>query len=341
MKRKTYILIFILICCKDLFAQDFTTSQVYNVRLLQNPAFAGYEEGNNRVGVLHRAQYITPGTYNINAFTFDKRFCQPKKFGIGIGAYAIREEQGDGFLKTMHAGIILGIHKKLNESYNLSVGLQFGPIQQSIDWSKLVFSDQIDFSGIDNNKVSAAAATNPNIGLIGFDLSAGILFKYKQRNGNGPFIMGLSTFHISNPNIGLVNYQQLPMRTNLHIGKTWEKLSINRLSDFSITGRWMQQNDFIYQTVDLNLSATYHKVLTGGIGIRDFANERISKNMLFILMSVGVGKDFYKKSYWKCMINYDINVGGLVGPIGILELSIVGNINNKCAKSGNIACPNF
>ncbi len=338
MKLKLILLIFLN--CGDLFAQDFITSQIYNVRLLQNPAFAGYDEGTSRIGLLHRAQFITPGTFNTNSFTVDKRFCKPKPkiFGIGLGMLANREEQGDGFLKTINVGVILGIHKSLSKSNHLSVGFQFGSIQQSIDWSKLIFSDQINFQGVES-KISSASNSNPNVGFVGFDLSGGILYKYKNTTGTGPFILGFSLFHFSQPNIGLINDQILPIRTNFHIGKIWEKTSISHLSNFSITGRWIQQNNFNYQSTDINLNITYNNLLISGIGIRNNANKNLPQNMLFILLNVGLSKVFFDNSYWQFLVNYDLNVSGIVGPIGIIELSIVGNLNNKCSKNRKIICP--
>jgi type IX secretion system PorP/SprF family membrane protein len=339
---KFKLILFIFLNCGNLFAQDFITSQIYNVRLLQNPAFAGYDEGTNRIGLLHRAQFVTPGTFNINTFTIDKRFCKPipKILGIGLGFYGNREEQGEGFLKTINVGFVLGLHKLLFKSHNLSIGLQFGAIQQSIDWSKLVFSDQINYQGIDL-KISAASNSIPNVGSVVHDIGGGILYKYKKLKGYGPFILGASFFHISEQNIGLINDHILPIRTNFHIGKIWEKTSIDPLSNCTVTGRFMQQDIFKYQSYDINLNVTYDNWLIVGIGLRSDVIKNYSQNMHFILLNMGFSKVFFDKSYWQCLVNYDLNVSGVVGPFGIIELSIFGKINSKCSKSMKIGCPSF
>jgi type IX secretion system PorP/SprF family membrane protein len=314
-------------------AQDFVFSQVYNNRLFQNPSFTGYEEGVLRASLMHRAQYITPGPYSLNTLAIDRRLCKPDK--IGIGLFASSEEQGDGFLQTAFIGISLGFHQQLNKKYSLSAGMQLSAIQQSVNWSKYVFPDQINAYGIDPNLISANYGLNTNVGIIGVDLGAGILLKKKTRFGKN-FIAGLSIYHLSKPNVGLLNNHQLPIRTNLHFGINYPIYN----NELNITCRWIQQDNLNFQSIDINTDLNYKKYFFSGVGLRNNLNRYYYKNILFILLNVGFKKNI-NNSAFKFGFSYDLPVGSNIGPAGIYELSIIVELGTKCLKSKKLECVNF
>jgi type IX secretion system PorP/SprF family membrane protein len=323
--------------------QDFITTQSFNSRLLLNPAFTGYgEEGLTRIGMLHRAQYVSPGTYNLNSFTIDTRLCRPKKGArIGIGLIGSREEQGDGYLVSTFLGSSAGVHLKINKKLIFIMGLSFGIIQQSVNWSKFVFPDQINPWGVDMNAISANRNLTLNSGIIGVDLSGGVILTISDlfESGSGiKFHVGGSFYHLSKPNIGLVNDYLLPIRTNIHLGLSQEY----KKSAYNITAKWIQQDYFQHQSYDIFLENVYNELFVCGIGARANVNNYISKNTLFIPLSIGFMKASDQHN-WKFTTSYDINIGGVKNPFGIFEFTIVGNLKAPCSKekSQKLKCVNF
>ena len=335
------ILIFALFINLQLNGQDFIITQSYNNRILTNPAFTGYEENVYRLSLMNRAQYITPGIYSFNTLTLDKMLCKPSKnIRIGLGLIATREEQGDGFLKTINCGGLLAFHEEINKFWTLSLGMQLSGIYQSVDWSKFVFSDQITHLGIDKDKLSANAALNRNVGYMGLDFNTGILIKGKSRKNNldRRFVFGISFYHLSKPNIGLLNDHSIPIRSNVHSGVIWKADNY----EHHLACGWIQQDNFIFQTFNINYKVIYKQKVIGGIGLRDNINSYFSNNTLFIPFIIGFEKKYNKKPL-RVTFSYDLNVGGLVGPYGIFELSIVAAFNSNCSnsKSKELKCVDF
>lgn len=329
MKKLIYIGVLFILIQQRLIGQDFIITQNFNNRLLNNPAFTGYEDGIYRLCLMNRAQYITPGIYNLNTLTLDTRLCKPnKKARIGIGVLCSREEQGDGYLTAINAGLSAGIHLKLSNYSGLSAGLQLCGVQQTVNWSKFVFSDQINPWGIDKNMVSANNGVATNTGFIGVDLSGGLLYnKVSKVNSDYRYVIGVSAYHLSKPNIGLTGNYLIPIRTNLHAGIAREIKN----ADLNFTARWIQQDNFNFQSFDVSLQVIYNKNFIGGIGLRDNVNNYILRNTLFIPLSIGLEKALVSNA-WRFTLSYDINVGGIINPYGIFEFSIVGSIGSNCAK---------
>ncbi len=329
-----------LLITSNSFGQDFVVTQSFNTRLLNNPAFTGFDDGLNRISMVHRAQYISPGTYNLNAFTADTRLCRPKKYvRLGVGFIGSREEQGDGYLKSSYMGSTIGFHLNASKNTLLSMGLSLGLLQQAVNWSKYVFPDQINPWGIDNNLISVNKNLTPSAGLIGVDLSGGILLKHQSKKYyKRSYMIGFSIYHLSKPNIGLVNDYLLPIRTNTHIGLSQEFIK----SSMSITAKWIQQDRLKFQAFDANMEIIFNQSFILGLGLRENLNYYLPKNTLFIPISVGFGKPFETNS-WRIVFSYDINVGGVKNPFGIFEFALVGNINTSCAKdkSPKLKCTNF
>jgi type IX secretion system PorP/SprF family membrane protein len=339
--RLIKFILFIIICLEFnmSFGQDFIFSQVHNNRLFQNPAYTGYENGKNRLSILHRAQYITPGPYSLNTLTFDKRLCKPKDLGLGL--LVSNEEQGDGFLRTLFVGGSIGFHKKLTDAVNIHAGMQLSGINQYVSWSKFIFPDQINSYGIDPNLVSSNAGLNNNQGVIGADWNVGLLFECKQKINNQKgeeerniFIIGGSWYHLNKPNIGLIDHSyQLPFRTNLHADYTF----LVSKDEMNLNFAWIQQDNLNFQTYNFNANYIINEKLNGGLGLRDNLNNYIGKNIFFILFNIGFKVDLNNTAN-KFGFSYDLPIGSYVGPAGIFEFSYSLDFDTKCKKKKDIKC---
>ena len=124
----------------DLSAQDPSFSQFYANRIYLNPAFAGLERGVT-VNSVARMQWtgIDRGfrTYDLTVET------QLPALGIGVGLHVLRDEEGLSRLTTNQAGMVFSYTIPGKKS-NFHFGLEARVVQKTINWDKLVFSDQID-----------------------------------------------------------------------------------------------------------------------------------------------------------------------------------------------------
>ncbi|MCE3278098.1 MAG: hypothetical protein K0S44_289 [Bacteroidetes bacterium] len=199
-------------------AQDPVSSQFYFNQLYLNPAFAGINHS-ARFGGTYRNQWTAiPSkfvTYNCWADIYT-----PSMFQGGLGIMAMQDISGEGFLKTTSVGIIQSYEFILpNKIARLRTGYNVTITNKKIDWSKLVFSDQLD--GIHGNvNTSSVSAGNPD-GKTFADIDAGLILEFRKIQKE-KFIVtqsaGYAANHLTQPNESLLGteYNILPMKHTMH-----------------------------------------------------------------------------------------------------------------------------
>ena len=337
MNYKIILFVFVL-NIKLLIAQDFIFSNPYNIRIIHNPAYTGIDQARLNVNLIHRTQFNPiPGPFKTSAFSSDIGLCKPAN--VGVGLFAINSIQGDGFLTNNNFGLSAAIHiptEKFSQS-NLSFGIQLGFIQQSVDWSKYVFSDQITYLGINKDVSSINGSINPNVGIIKPDISAGLLFRKRILSNNLKesfrfYMIGLSINHFNSPNIGLVNNYVLPVSTNLHIG--FLNQPFKDKTGFSINARLIQQQNFKNTYFDINAELS-KKGLIGIFALRSNTTTNFESNTHYLGFGFGYENVNNDNSY-KGVINYDLNISGVSGSsFGIWELSIFLSFNKGCGGNSS------
>lgn len=208
MKKSLIISILILNGLRT-FAQDHVYSQFYNAPNYLNPALNGQFEGDLRMSMVHRSQWTNlPGPLNYTTFSVD--YNVPKLNG-GIGLIATKSSEGTAYLNKIN---IAGIYSYSVEFDNaiLSFGLQAGITSRQIDYSKLLFSDQID--GITG--IIPGASTGASIPIYNnkyyFDTGAGTNFVI------GNFMVGFAMQHLNKPNESFTGANSiLPVRSNAYV----------------------------------------------------------------------------------------------------------------------------
>ena len=121
-------------------AQDPSFSQFYANRIYLNPALTGIESGLSVAGV-SRIQWanIDDGfrTYGVTLETQEPHI--KSAFGLSL----FHDTQGLAQLNTTSVGLSYAYTIPFHKN-NIHIGLQGLWTQKSVDWSKVVFSDQID-----------------------------------------------------------------------------------------------------------------------------------------------------------------------------------------------------
>jgi type IX secretion system PorP/SprF family membrane protein len=190
------------------YAQDHMYSQFFNSPVYLNPALNGQFDGDLRMNLIYRNQYSSlPGNLTYLSASIDYNVPQ---FGGGLGLLITRSSEGSAYLtKNNFAGIYS--YSVGSEDYVLSFGLQAGVTNRSVDFSKLVFGDQIDPRlGFIPGSVTAADRPDFNNKFY-FDSGAGINLTLKNFN------IGGAAQHINHPNESFTGTPAtLPIRTTLH-----------------------------------------------------------------------------------------------------------------------------
>ena len=137
-------------------AQDPTYSQFNLNQLYYNPAYTGYQYG-HQISATYRTLWPNvrgkkiPGPLSTYHAWFDGVVNLPKGMYLGLGAFAMQDVEGEGFLTTTSGGLSIAAHfPKISYRQDalprlkLSVGAKVYFNSLSIDWDRLVFTDQLD-----------------------------------------------------------------------------------------------------------------------------------------------------------------------------------------------------
>lgn len=211
MKRYRYLLMLTMaLACKSMFAQDHMYSQFFNSPVYLNPALNGQFEGDLRMNLIYRNQYSSLAGGGFSYLTASIDYNIPK-FGGGIGLMFTRSSEGTAYLNKNN---IAGIYSYSvgSDDFVLSFGLQAGITNETVDFSKLIFSDQIDPRlGYIPGSISGAEMPAYNNRFY-FDSGAGINLVA------GNFMVGTALQHINHPDESLSGTPyKLPMRMAAHL----------------------------------------------------------------------------------------------------------------------------
>lgn len=121
-------------------AQDPSFSQFYANRIYLNPAFTGLD-GGMAANAAARLQWVGIDhgfrTYAVTAET------QLPMVRLGLGLNLLRNEEAIGSLTTNKIGLALS-YTIPGKNNNVHFGFETQVVQKSLDWDKLIFSDELD-----------------------------------------------------------------------------------------------------------------------------------------------------------------------------------------------------
>jgi type IX secretion system PorP/SprF family membrane protein len=127
-------------------AQDPSFSQIDNSLSYYHSSYNKLKSGLGVSGVYRNQWSQIPGGFTTYWMHFDY---MPSKKNTGFGLNLLSDTEGAAFIKTQRADAIIRQKlpvriKKLRRLYSVNIGAYAGIQRKSIDWSKLLFSDQID-----------------------------------------------------------------------------------------------------------------------------------------------------------------------------------------------------
>jgi type IX secretion system PorP/SprF family membrane protein len=319
------------------FAQDPEFSQYYAAPLVLNPAFTG-TASDHRFIANYRNQW--PGITNgfvTSAISYDYNLAH---LNSGLGLMVMTDKAGTANLKSTAFNFQYAYKVNLAGKWMLSSGLNFGVGNRNIDFSKLVFGDQLEFDASGKTPSDDVAFSNLQSSTY-FDFGAGML-AYSRK-----FWIGFSVWHLNKPNRSLINEEaQIPVKTSVHGGiriplyhGVFKK---DRVAAIMPSFVYKQQG--VFDQLDLGSYFFYEPVVLGiwyrGIPIQQNTLDNVSHDAVVIILGFQLSK--VELSY-----SYDVTVSEL-GPIsgGSHEVALkfkVDLVNHARPhkKQKFIPCPTF
>lgn len=234
------------------FPQDpfFTNTNQSLVYL--NPSFSG-SNGFIRNQTVYRNQWpnVSGPTYVTYGNAFDA-YIKPLKGGVSLSV--MNDDIGNGTLKMSFFNFAYAQYFSfLNNKLKVIPSVQFGYFVETLDKTKLNFGEIIHprYNIVWNDQSSAVV---PTVSKKNLNLSSGLLITY-----NG-FTFGVGAFNANQPDIGLVGFHKLPVRTCINASYNLPICESSLLHFSSVSN--IQMNTVHSQFIT---TLVYKKVF-GGIG---------------------------------------------------------------------------
>jgi len=214
-------------------AQDVHFSQFGQTPQLINPGAAGMFDGNVRAFLNYRTQWTSIGKgFRTYAASFDAPLARGKgrKRGknayLGLGLNFYNDVAGTSNFGTSQVSISVSGILPIAKQHRISLGIQGGLGQNSVDLNSVTWGNQFDGEFFD-----LQLASNELLGLRSyqyFDLGAGVLYEFKLEG------QSFLSSDVSNFNVGLAGYH-LNQPNQQFFEQTTDKLPMKIVAQFSGT----------------------------------------------------------------------------------------------------------
>lgn len=162
------------------FGQDPQFSQFYASPLYMAPSFAGASE-KTRITLNYRDQWPKiPGVFVTYSFAADHYI---QDLNSGLGLLFLKDQAGDGKISTTNVAGNYSYKLKLSDRWYFQPGLKFFYHQYQLDYSKVVFNDQLGFDYTNPTSVEI----NEDEKFMYFDFGSSVMF-YNDRYWAGAMV---------------------------------------------------------------------------------------------------------------------------------------------------------
>ncbi|MCB9034414.1 MAG: PorP/SprF family type IX secretion system membrane protein [Chitinophagales bacterium] len=297
--RVKILIIALLAIQTSLNAQDPNFAQYYNFRVFLNPAATGSEKGLNVAAIYKNQWSYVPSGFNTYGISAD---IQSARLSSGVGIIAYRDVEAKALIKN-YVGASYAYIVRISKSFNLHIGLKAAFVNNHLDQSKLIFSDQLDpETGYDPGVSNGIDIPIRKVNY--FDLDAGILarFKFDIRENPVHNSIGFAVSHLTQPDESYLNIAtKVPMRFTVHYGSMFpifgNKYKREPIMYISPVFKFDYQNKIrvynagffttfkplysgiMYQLNKLDFNNTHGLIITGGINWDMGMDEAMTLNV--------------------------------------------------------------
>jgi hypothetical protein len=356
---RVYAFISILLISCNTIAQSIPVTNLYDNRMFYNPAFVGNNPGVSYVTLTNRLLYRpNSGPLTLNMAMAEFNSC--KLPSVGFGLIANQQNDGDGRLRTNLIRPIVSYKVKITESVLATAGIQFNMQNNYIDWSSLIFSDQIDplrgnvFTS-SNANANWVSTNNVNVGIGGkvdyyikpFKLFRALklhrIFSELRRVYDNKYYgnLGISYNNIGNNNDGLLGNNIVQRTRIIHGALAIATAGAKNNLDLEIIPNFRHQLEIFgttrYQILDIG---AYMQTNIGylSFGHRTSRNFRASYNAVILGIAPSIKMNNNSKDAIRIAYHIDINynAGNRVNAFANIvnhEISLIWMFNTKgCGK---------
>lgn len=221
-EKKILVLLLSILSGMVTNAQDFHLTQYDAAPLNLNPSMTGMFDGYYRIHGHYRTQWSAIAN---NAFqTMEIGYDMPlKNFSVGGQLMDYTAGTGNYNVFSFEASGAYDIKLDSSNFHHISVGLQAGIIQKSLNFAKLTWGNQYDYSGSTSgnpfNSTYNSGETNSTQSLIIPDVNLGFTYYYaKDASRINPFF-GFSVSHLTHPTETFYSTSnKLPLKYIIHTG---------------------------------------------------------------------------------------------------------------------------
>lgn len=314
-------------------AQDPHFTQFYAAPTYLSPAFAGTGV-QTRFALQTRDQWPSiPGAFMSYNLAIDHYLSE---LNSGIGLLATHDRAGSGALRSSSIGVQYAYEIQLKRKVFLRPALQFSYVNQSVDYSRLVFGDQLA-RGNDLSTFENFAGRNAHYA----DISGGLLYFTPK------VWLGLGLHHLNQPNASLLLKEAIvPMKLSIHGGRRFKMttpvivknpVSIIAAFNYRMQGKYDQLDIGGYFERDPIFAGLWYR----GIPLLKAYEQGYQNNDA---ISVVIGT---KVADWRFGYSYDITISRLAANSGgAHEITMVYELADKrkrksMAKRRVVPCAKF
>lgn len=210
----------VFISLSGMAQQDYHFSQFFVAPITYNPATAGAFESDVRGMLNYRSQYgsLSSNPYKTFAFAADAPIKLTKEAYdrnfLGIGLSVVNDNAGIVNFNTLNiAGDVsyaIDLGGTENRPHFISVGLQLGLIQRSVDLGAGSWENQWTGTSF-NQGLASGEQTTGTINESNIDLGGGVAY-YKAFASETRMLIGASVLHANKPNVGILGSKEALMR---------------------------------------------------------------------------------------------------------------------------------
>jgi type IX secretion system PorP/SprF family membrane protein len=312
-------------------AQKPQFTQFYAAPLYLAPSFAGGTDG-SRAALNYRNQWPElPGAFVSYAFSLDHFF---HNYNSGLGLMILRDEAGSARLGNTTAGLLYSYVFKANHNWTMRPGVHFNYTQQTIDYSRLIFGDQLSIDG--NHSPTSLISPPPLDQVAYFDAS----FSWLAYTSD--LWLGLTADHLMMPNQSLTGQSdRIPIKFSFFGGYKWMLSgSMFDMAEESISAAFLYKNQGPFNQLDLGVYWYNYPFSLGLLyrGIPIFNNPvyGIANNDAVALIGS------LKTKSLRIGYSYDFTISRLMTSTGgAHEISLIYHFNQGAPvkKPGKIPCP--
>ncbi len=316
-------------------AQDPVFSQFYQAGNAINPALSGMFQGEYKLSVSYRDQWYSllgfQSSYKTAYVSFDYKFDPNKKNVFALGGMLIQDSAGEGRLRQVRGYLGGSYNMQLSESsYNglshfLSLGVQLGLGQNTLEWGNLWFGRQFD---VPNLRIDTSLDPGePTPSDLNFDTSVypdlnlglawtGIASKKFSSHA------GISLSHINTPSISNFGsiYDSYLRRLSINAGA---KIMLNE--DLGILPAAVAHFQGPSYLMMLGGSFSYSLLHLNESGFRVGSFLRIANSIEGVNLEGLVVSALFEKQNMQIGVSYDFTLSGLrlaANSLGGFEISI-------------------